>query len=180
MGKNFLSLIGTCGFSPAGKALAALTPSSSTRPLQIPHRVHAAVGIDVDAAEEPVGVIAQRPQRVVAAARHADHRPLDPVLVHQLEQTGHRVGLRLDLRDVLEHVLRGELEVFERLTVAQVGAQEVVVVPAIGLREADHQVDHADVGRHGHVAFSCAVRRFAALRLGRPVVPVVGRRYRDT
>ena len=33
---------------------------------------------------------------------------------------------------VLEHVLRRELEVVERLVVAEVGAEEVVVVTAIG------------------------------------------------
>ena len=71
----------------------------------------------------------------------------------------HRVGLRLDLRHVLEHVLRGELELFERLAVVQVGAQEVVVVAAVGLREADHEVDHADVGRHGHAGDGTPRRR---------------------
>ena len=115
-------------------------------------------------AERPLGVFDAR--RLLAGG-DADHGALDAVLVHQVEQALHRVRLRFDLRDVLEHVLRGKLELVERLVVAQVGAEEVVVVTAVGFGEADHQVDHADVGRHGH---GCGLLR-AVGNAARPTVP---------
>ena len=50
----------------------------------------------------------------------------------------------------LDYILYKAAWLVEGLVVAQVGAEEVVVVTAVGFGEADHQVDHADVGRHGH------------------------------
>ena len=140
---------------PARERAGRLHAELLDRAGEVAHRVHAAVGVHLHAAEEAVGMLAERPLGVFDARRllaggDADHGALDAVLVHQVEQALHGIRLRLDLRDVLEHVLRGELELVERLVVAQVGAEEVVVVTAVGFGKADHQVDHADVGRHGH------------------------------
>ena len=106
------------GTGPAGNAVAAFTPSSSTARLQVADRVHAAVRVDLEAPEEAVGVLLQRPQRVAAAVlgeRHAEHALLDAELVHLLEQEPDRVVAGLGVRHVLEHVLRRELELVERL-----------------------------------------------------------------
>ena len=121
--------------------------------MQVAYRVHAAVGVDLEAPEEPVGVLLQRPERIAALVlgeRDAEHALLDAEPVHLLEQEPDRIVARLGVRDVLEHVLRGELELVERLVVAQALAQELVR-PRTGAKgRGDHQIDHADVGRHGH------------------------------
>ena len=99
------------------------------RAWQIADRVHAAVRVDLEAPEEAVGVLLQGPQRIGAAVlgeRHAEHALLDAEAVHLLEQEPDRVVARLGVGHVLEHVLRRELELVERLAVAQALAQELV------------------------------------------------------
>ncbi len=91
----------------------------------------------------------ESPLRVLVE-RHAEHALFDAELVHLLQQEADRIVARLRVRHVLEHVLGGELELVERLVVAQALAQELVGPRTGAKRRGDHQIDHADVGRHGH------------------------------
>jgi hypothetical protein len=72
------------------------------------------------------------------------------VAVHLTEQERDRIVTRLRMWDVLEHVLGGELELLERLAVAQVGPEEPVRPVRVPDGQAHHEVDDADVPRHGH------------------------------
>ena len=121
--------------------------------LRIADLIHAPVRVDLEASEEAVGVFLQRPQGVAAAVlgeRDAEHALLDPETVHLVEQEPNRVVARLGVGHVLEHVLRRELELVERLVVPQALPQELVR-PRTGAKGCrDHQIDHTDVGRHGH------------------------------
>ena len=146
-------MIGDLRVEPGRERGRGLDAELLDRTLQIAHRVHAPVRVDFDAAEEPVGVLTKRAQRVLGACTlepDAEHAALDAELVHLLEQEAHRVVAGLGVRHVLEHVLRGELELFQRFPVAQVGPQELVGTAGIAERRRNHEVDHADVGRHRH------------------------------
>ena len=99
------------------------------------------------------GCSSMRRSPVLAAEADADHRPLDVVVVHLVEDDLERVGLLLDvLRDVLEHVLDRELEVLLALPVHEAAAKELVPVLLVALGDAEHEVDHAHVGGEAHPA----------------------------
>ena len=112
------------------------------------HRAGDVVGVDLEAADEATGMVLDRAVRRLGS--RADHPDVDAPLVH----LGDRhldavVALVEPVRDVLEHVAGGELP--GGLVLAVRRLPEVVVgLRRIGLREADHQVDRADVGGHGH------------------------------
>jgi hypothetical protein len=127
------------------------------RPLHLPERVHAVVGIDRDGGDEAVGVLAQGAvaARVDVVERHADHPACNAPTIHLGERHGHGVGSipEILLRHLLEHVLRRELELLLRLAVLGLALDEVVGRVHVVVREADHRVDRADPGGHGHQAF---------------------------
>ena len=89
---------------------------------------------------------------VLALEVHAEHRLLDPEVVHLAEHDGHRVGRLVDvLGHALEHVLDRELHLLG-LVVHEPGAEEAVPVLLVALGDPHHEVDDTDVGREGHGA----------------------------
>ena len=85
---------------------------------------------------------------VGSAEAHPDHRPLDAVLVHQLERRRDVIDVLGEVRDFLEHVLGRELVVLGLL--AELRLEELVPVSLVARRYAEHEVDDADIGGHGH------------------------------
>ncbi len=79
-----------------------------------------------------------------------DHGALDIVLVHLRHGVGHVIVLPVDLRNVLEHVLRGHLEHLMALLVHEHGLDPLVEIAVVVAGYGQHEVDNTDIGRHGH------------------------------
>ena len=111
------------------------------------HRAGDVVGVDLEAGDEATGVALLR---LLGQRTRADEPHVDAPLVHLADRDGDAVVALVELvGHVLEHVARGELLGGLVVTAGRL-AQVVVGLRRVRLREADHQVDGADVGGHGH------------------------------
>ena len=123
------------------------------RGADLAHRAGDVVRVDLEAADETVRVIAERPAHHLSA--QSDQADVDPPLVHLGERDVDGIVALLEpVGDVLEHVLGGHLHL-AAARVAQHRPQVVVGAGVVGDREADHQVDRSDVRRHGHLVLLC-------------------------
>ena len=103
-------------------------------------------GFDEALPHETIGVIAQR--RLADLVTDADHAHLDAEAIHLVQRDAHRILRAVELLGYLaEQVLDGKVEVLR--AVLELRANEVVLFE-VARREADHRVDDADVGGHGH------------------------------
>ena len=139
------------GAEPRGERGGRLHAELLDRGLELADRLHALVRVHLVAPEEAVRVVLDRLLGLVVLEARPDHRHRHPVLVHLGQQVADGVvHVLLEVGHVLEHVLRRELEVFARLTVQELGAEEVVPALGIPARDSQHQVDDPDIGRHRH------------------------------
>src|SRR5262245_8897672 len=118
--------------------------------LEVAQRRDALVGVDPAGGDEAVGVAAQRLAARPVVRVDADQRALDAPLVHLFERVLDVVVAGAGLGDVLEDVLDGELEALPALAVAEQRLQELVARLAVRARDAQHEVDDPDPGRHPH------------------------------
>ena len=145
-----------------GERVHALEVVFLGRLVDLAQRLHAFVGIDVDAREEPVGVLAQGPLRRTVVGRDDRLPDVVPVELGEEDLDGVVHVLGLPLGNVLEHVARGEFELaaFLARAVARLLADEPVELVHLlaRLREADGGVDRT--ARLGGI--ECCVTHAAA------------------
>src|SRR5262249_29618772 len=79
--------------------------------------------------------------------------------VHERKRVADVVLLPLDLREILEHVLHGEVEARQALLVAEERAHEVVHARLVVARNAEHQIDDPEPRGHGHAHLPPEPRR---------------------
>ena len=120
------------------------------RPNDVAYRLHTSVGVDFEGTKEPIRVPLNRGVALIAHLLCANHALGNSVVIHQLDKMINRVGVFIEVRRLLEHVLRWEFKIFPRLFVVQLWLEELVVVAAVVDRKADHQINHANVCGHHH------------------------------
>ena len=122
------------------------------------HFINALVGIARQVEEKPVAVSFPGAARC-GVVIPADQRLGDVEAVHLIDRPLDEIVHRAGPRHILEHVLRGHAETVERLPILDQRAETVEPIgPVLRFGDAEHAVDHADVGWHGHrheTPFNC-------------------------
>lgn len=100
---------------------------------QVAYRFHAAVRVDLDRAEQAVGMLAERAHVQLVVEVHRHQPPLDAETIHLEQQPVDAVGVALNIGGVREHVASGMGEPAACL-VAQHGGHRLLPIAALHAR----------------------------------------------